>query len=356
VGTVPTVTYTVSDGNGATDTGTFIMTVTDVNEAPVATDDLNTISKNAVATGNVITNDSDPDLNTNLSVTSFTVNGTTYSAGSTVQTITGVGTIVINTNGTYTFTPLSTYSGSVPAIDYTVSDGTLSDIGQLRITVDPGNADPVAVDDPVTLNEDTPTSGSVLTNDTDVNLADTITVVSFKIGTTSYPAGSTATIPNVGTLRLNADGTYTFTPFANYNGSVPAIEYTITDGAGGTDLGALTFTVTAVNDGPIAVNDDNISTPEDTPITGNVLANDSDPDGNTITVTQFSIAGATGPFTIGQAYTITGIGSLVINADGSFTFTPALNYNGSVPTITYTGYSRIEFGGNTGQRSACFGS
>jgi gliding motility-associated-like protein len=336
VGTVPTVTYTVSDGNGATDTGTFIMTVTDVNEAPVATDDLNTISKNAVASGNVITNDSDPDSNTTLSITNFTVNGTTYSAGSTVQTITGVGTIVINTNGTYTFTPLSTYSGSVPAIDYTVSDGTLSDIGQLRITVDPGNADPVAVDDPVTLNEDTPTSGSVLTNDTDVNLADTITVVSFKIGTTSYPAGSTATIPNVGTLRLNADGTYTFTPFANYNGSVPAIEYTITDGAGGTDLGALIFTVTAVNDGPIAVNDDNISTPEDTPITGNVLTNDSDPDGNPITVTQFSITGATGPFTVGQAYTITGKGSLVINTDGSFTFMPAPNYNGPVPTITYT--------------------
>jgi gliding motility-associated-like protein len=336
VGTVPTVTYTLSDGNGATATGTFVMTVTDVNEAPVATDDLKTISKNAIVSGNLITNDSDPDINTTLSITNFTINGTTYSAGSTVQTITGVGTIVINTNGTYTFTPLSTYSGSVPAIDYTVSDGTLTDIGQLRITVEPGNANPVAGDDPVILNEDTPTSGSVLTNDSDVNQADVITVVSFKIGTTSYPAGSTATIPNVGTIQLNANGTYTFTPFANYNGTVPSIEYTITDGAGGTDVGALNFTVTAVNDGPIAVNDDNISTPEDTPITGNVLSNDSDPDGNPITVTQYSIAGVTGPFTLGQAKEIPGKGSLLMNADGTFTFTPALNYNGPVPTITYT--------------------
>ena len=145
---------------------------------------------------------------------------------------------------------------------------------------------------------------------------------------------------------MNADGTYVFTPNANWNGTVPVITYTVSDGEGGTSSGTLAITVTPVNDSPITVNDDNLVTPEDTPISGNVLTNDSDPEGNPITVTQFTIFGVTGTFTAGQTATIPGVGTIVVNANGTFTFTPAANYSGSGPLITHTA-TDINGGSNT---------
>ncbi|MDC6705913.1 cadherin-like domain-containing protein, partial [Leclercia adecarboxylata] len=97
----------------------------------------------------------------------------------------------------------------------------------------------------------------------------------------------------------------------------------------------LTITVTAVNDSPSAVTD-NAVTPEDTPVSGNVLTNDTDAEGNTLSVTQFTVAGVLGTFTAGQTATIPNVGTIVVNADGTFTFTPVANYNGTVPAITYT--------------------
>ncbi|MFM7020300.1 MAG: Ig-like domain-containing protein [Aquirufa sp.] len=336
VGTVPTVTYALSDGNGGTATGTFIMTVTDVPEPPVATDDIKSAGKNTVITGNMVSNDSDPESNT-LTIASYSIAGVTgpFNLGSTV-TIPNVGTMRVNADGTYVFTPLPIYSGNVPTVTYTVSDGNGgTDTGLLNITVIDTNTPPTVTNDPVTATEDTPRSGNVLTNDSDPN-GDAITLVSFVVGSTTYPAGTTATIPNVGTITIAANGAFTFTPFANYNGTVPAVNYSITDGLGGVATGALNITVTAVNDTPIAVNDDNVSGPEDSPITGNVLSNDSDPDGTPISVSQFTIAGVVGTFTAGQTATILGKGTLIINANGTFTFTPLANYYGPVPTITYT--------------------
>ncbi|MGV7563491.1 Ig-like domain-containing protein, partial [Mycobacterium kansasii] len=88
------------------------------------------------------------------------------------------------------------------------------------------------------------------------------------------------------------------------------------------------------NDAPTPAPDTN-TTAEDTPVSGNVLTNDSDIDGNPLTVTQFSGPGVPGPITAGQTATIPGIGTLVINANGSYTFTPAANFNGAVPQVTY---------------------
>jgi len=338
-GAVPAIDYTISDGNGGSDVGRLSITVLNVNDAPLATDDIVRILQNGTATGSVLTNDTDVDAGTTLSVTQFsvTINGTTsnYTAGPGVVTLTGVGTIVINTNGTYTFIPLSNYVGTVPPITYTLSDGTLSDTALLDIFVEPVNANPVAVDDAISTLEDTPVNGFVLTNDTDTNVSDTKVVVGFTVGGQTYPAGSTATIAGVGTIVMNSNGSYTFTPFANYNGTVPTVSYTVSDGKGGTDSGDLVISVTAVNDDPIAVNDDNKTTPEDTPVTVNVLTNDSDLDvGSTLTVTQFTIDGIVGTFT--TTATIPGKGTLTVLSTGEFTFTPDLNFNGVVPRITYT--------------------
>jgi hypothetical protein len=297
-----------------------------------------------------LTNDTDVDAGTvSLTITTFsyTISGTTYThtAGSGTISMTDIGTINIAANGVYTFIPSSTYTGTVPPITYTLSDGALTDNAILSIFVSPNNTAPVATNDAKTTLEETPVSGNVLTDataDSDANGNPiVVTEYSFTItsgsstSTVTYPAGSTAVIPNVGTIIIGTNGAYTFSPFTNYNGTVPVITYKISDGHGGTANANLTITVTPVNDNPIAVNDDNKTTPEDTPVTVNVLTNDSDPDGGTtLTMTQFTIAGIAGTFT--STATIPGKGTITALTTGEFTFTPLANFNGVVPTITYT--------------------
>ena len=215
----------------------------------------------------------------------------------------------------------------MPTATYTISDGNGgTDSANLSFAdVAPVNDPPVAVDDgPVAVTEDTPATGSVLPNDSDVD-GDLLTVTQFTVAgdPTVYTAGQTATIAGVGTLVINADGSYTFTPVANYNGPVPTATYTISDGNGGTDSANLSFAdVAPVNDPPVAVDDGPVAVTEDTPATGSVLPNDSDVDGDLLTVTQFTVAGDPTVYTAGQTATIAGVGTLVINADGSYTFTP----------------------------------
>ena len=150
---------------------------------------------------------------------------------------------------------------------------------------------PLATDDVVTATEDTPVSGNVLTNDTDAE-GNTLTVTQFVINGVTYTAGTTATISGVGTIVVNANGTFTFTPAANYSGNVPDITYTVSDGNGGTDIGLIDIVVSPTNDAPLA-SDDTQTTPEDTPVSGNVLTNDTDLEGNTLSVTTFVIGGIT---------------------------------------------------------------
>jgi len=83
----------------------------------------------------------------------------------------------------------------------------------------------------------------------------------------------------------------------------------------------------------LAAVNDSITTLEEKAVSGNVLTNDSIPYGSTVTVTGFSINGTTyQPGTV----TIPNVGTLTLAANGAYTFTPVLNYNGVVPTITYT--------------------
>jgi gliding motility-associated-like protein len=350
-GNPPAIDYTISDGNGGSDIGRLQITVVDVNDAPLATDDIQTINQNTTATGNLLTNDADVDAGATLTITqfSFTINGTTYTntTGSNIVTMSGVGTIQILANGAYSFVPSGNYTGTVPPITYTLSDGTLTDNALLDIFVQPVNRNPVARDDNASTPEDTPVSDNVLTGVTsDIdpdNNSLVVTQYSFTIisGTSSttytYPAGSTNIIPNVGTIVMNINGNYTFTPFKNYNGTVPLITYAISDGNGGIDDATLSINVTAMNDSPIAVNDDNKTTPEDTPVTINVLTNDSDLDGNSLTVTQFTINEVVGTFIASSSIaTIPNKGTVTVMTNGDLTFTPFLNYNGPVPTITYT--------------------
>jgi len=114
--------------------------------------------------------------------------------------------------------------------------------------------------------------------------------------------------------------------------------YTVSDGNGGSDTAELTFTITGTNDAPVTV-DDTVQTDEDTTLTGNVLSNDTDIDSTTLTVTGFSVDtdndGTAESFSAGDTALITGAGSLTLNSDGSYTFVPVADWDGSVPSVTY---------------------
>ncbi|EJM35505.1 hypothetical protein PMI26_05341, partial [Pseudomonas sp. GM33] len=329
-GTVPTVTYTVTDGSGPNDTSTLNISVTPVNDNFTdASETVSTLEDTALS-GSVLTGTSSVDGP--VSVVNFTIGSTTYTAGSTA-TIANVGTLVIGANGAYTFTPAANYNGTVPTVTYTVTDGLgPNDTSTLNISVTPVDDSFTDANETVSTLEDTALTGSVLSGTSSVDGA--VSVVNFSIDgvTGTFTAGQTATIANVGTLVIGANGTYTFTPDANYNGTVPTVSYTVTDGSGTNDTSTLNISVTPVNDNFTDANE-SVTTAEDTALSGSVLTGTSSVDGQ-VSVVNFTIGDTT--YAAGSTATIANVGTLVIGANGAYTFTPAANYNGTVPTVTYT--------------------
>ena len=111
------------------------------------------------------------------------------------------------------------------------------------------------------LNQVAAASG-LLSNDSDAN-NDALTLTSFTVGGTTTTLSSntgTYTIANAVTITIRSDGSYDFTPASNYNGSLPPITYTVSDGNGGSSTAILSITVTPVNDPPISTNDTSIAT------------------------------------------------------------------------------------------------
>ncbi|PKI29098.1 hypothetical protein CXF83_21480 [Shewanella sp. Choline-02u-19] len=283
----------------------------------ILVNDSNSITEDGIATGNVLDNDADGD--DALTVVSFEVNGQSLTAGTTVE-LDG-GSLVINEDGSYTFTPNDNWNGSVPVITYTTNTGSTA---TLTLEVTPVDDASLLANDSQTIDEDNVATGNVLDNDVDVD--SDLTVVSFEVDGQTVTAGSTIELDG-GSLVINADGSYTFTPNDNWNGSVPVITYTTNTGSTAT----LTLEVTPVDDASLLANDSQ-TIDEDGIATGNVLDNDGDVDSN-LTVVSFEVDGQT--VTAGSTVELDG-GSLVINADGSYTFTPNDNWNGNVPVITYT--------------------
>ncbi|MCP9906227.1 cadherin-like domain-containing protein, partial [Cyanobium sp. BA5m-21] len=186
------------------------------------------------------------------------------------------------------------------------SDPTLATPNPLAPPPEPtaANIPPLDLDETQTIDEDGVATGNVLLNVEDPDGGPAV-VTQFTIpgDPTVYQPGQTATIDGIGTITIAANGDYTFTPVADYNGSVPPITYALSDQAGGTATSTLSITVTPVNDPPVD-GDESQTINEDNPATGNVLLNVVDPDGGTPVVTQFSVPGDSTVYTAGQTATI----------------------------------------------------
>ncbi len=290
-------TYSISDGQGGTDSAAVTVNVDPVNDAPVAADDSGTTSEDTPVIVDLTANDTDLD-------------GTIDPATVTIINGPASGTLTNNGDGTVTYTPGANYNGS-DSFTYTVQDnsGATSNEATVSIGVDPVNDAPVAADDSDTTPEDTPVIVDLTANDTDLD------------GTVDPATVSIVNGPGSGTLTNNGDGTVTYTPGANYNGS-DSFTYTVQDNSGAiSNEATVSIGVDPVNDAPVAA-DDAGTTPEDTPVTVDLTANDTDLDG---TIDPATVSIVNGP----------GSGTLTNNGDGTVTYTPGANYNGS-DSFTYT--------------------
>jgi VCBS repeat-containing protein len=297
-----TFTYTMTDGT-ATDSATVTITVTGIDDAPDAVDDADTTPEETAVTISVLTNDSDPEGDV-ISITGIT-QGTN-------------GTVVDNGNGTLTYTPDTDFAG-VDSFTYTITANGKTDTATVTVTVTNQNDPPTAYDDSYPANEDnvlTVTDPGVLSNDTDPDVGDTLTVTPSPYNTTSAQGA---------TVTVNADGSFSYDPtnatalqaLAPGETVDDTFSYTVSDG-NLTDSATVTITVSGIDDAPTAV-DDADTTPEETAVTISVLTNDSDPEGDAISITDIT-QGTNG--------------TVVDNGNGTLTYTPDTDFVGQ-DSFTY---------------------
>ena len=196
----------------------------------------------------------------------------------------------------------------VTIITVTANDGTATATGSFRLAVTPVNDVPVAADASATVAE---AVLPVKTTSVSIDLRGKFSDVE---GT---PVISAITEVSAG-KAINSNGVVSYTVDGNFNGEA-TFKYTVLDGDGATATGTVTVTVTPSNDPPVAEDDEGFSTPETDPVTIDVLGNDTDAEGDTL-----SVDSASG-----------GNGTLTINPDNTITYTPSGTYNGS-DSFVYT--------------------
>jgi gliding motility-associated-like protein len=277
--------------------------VVQCNTPPVVSDKIVSTNENTPISANVITGgDNDPD-------------GTTLTVNTTPLVGPSHGILVLNSDGSYTYTPDTNYSGT-EIITFEVCDGgtplpSACISKTLTITVNAVNDPPVATNDISSTNEDTPVTITVTTNDTDTDGTIDASTVDLDPAT----PGIQNTFSNAsGDWSVNTSGEVTFTPALNYNG-IASLTYVVNDNSGTTSNPAsVTITVNGINDAPVAGNDFN-STTEGVSVTGSVSSNDSDVDGTLV----YSVTPVNGP----------SHGTIVITSDGNYTYTPENGFVGT---------------------------
>ena len=259
-----------------------VLGLTPANAPPVATPDDTNVNEDNATDIAVLANDSDPD-------------GDALTVASAADS--PHGQTSVNANNTIHYVPDPNFAGD-DTFNYSISDGHGGTAtSSVTVHVLPVEDPPVAADDTATTLEDTAVDIPVLANDTDVD-GDALSVIAVS--------GAVK-----GTATINADGSVRFVPSTNATGAA-SFNYTISDGHGGTDVGAVSVTITPVNDAPVAVND-SATTSQGVAVTVSVLANDTDVEGSAL-----SVASVSDP----------PHGTAVANANGTITYTPDAGYSG----------------------------
>lgn len=300
------IRVTATDSKGYWTWDSFDLTVTPVNDAPVAVDDTLTVVAGQSGSVNVLANDSDAESQGSLVANDLGSPAVDEYWSSRGLSSGGVFSYTANWPGALALDDGE--SGTV-VYTYTVSDGAQTDTGSITVTVLGVNDTPVAGADSYTIAEDGVLNGTtVLANDTDVDVEPLSAVL------VSGPAN--------GALTLNADGTFTYTPNANFNGT-DSFTYKANDGTVDSAAVIVALNVTPVNDAPVAGDDVLGDIVEDSGsnaiAAATLLASDTDIDGDTLTVTAVGAA-------VGGAVSLSG---------GTITFTPSANYYGPA-SFTYT--------------------
>ena len=277
-------TVQVDDGNGGVATTTVTVTINGVNDAPATADVAVSGDEDGKIGGAVVSSDIDGDTLTH-----------------SLDSGPSLGSVVVNADGTFTYTPgaglqsLPAGGSATDSFTVLVDDGNGgATISTVTVTINGLNDAPVTADIAVSGDEDSKIGGTVVSTDPD---GDTLT---HTLGTG----------PALGSVAVNADGTFVYTPGAGLQ-SLPAggsatdsFTVLVDDGNGGKAASTVTVTINGLNDAPVtadvAVNGD-----EDSKIGGIVVSTDID--GDTLTHSLDS-----GP----------ALGSVVVNADGTFTYTP----------------------------------
>ncbi|HHG3546839.1 TPA: tandem-95 repeat protein [Vibrio parahaemolyticus] len=293
-----TITYIVTDGD-LTDEAKVTVTVTPLNDSPVAVDDTVSTQEDTVVTIDVLPNDSDVDGD-KLSIQSASV----PEAQGKVEIV----------DGKLVFTPAENFNGHAE-ITYTVTDGELTDEAKVTVTVNPVNDAPtIKVDAVESITENAVSTDTVVATLTvrDTDTPEDRLTVSLENNSNGYfvLVGNEVKLTQAGVDAVNND---------ELNLKDLTISASVSDGVNPTANDSDSLIVNRVNDAPVA-KDDIATTQEDTAVTIDVLPNDSDVDGDKLSIQSASVPEAQGKVEI---------------VDGKLVFTPAENFHGDAE-ITYT--------------------
>ncbi|MGG4412125.1 Ig-like domain-containing protein [Niallia taxi] len=290
------VVFTVTDGQGEPVKATVSISIKAVNDAPTAASDSFTTKEDEKLTieaaKSILNNDMDVD---NDALEAILVKATAH------------GKLELNKDGTFTYTPDKDYNGQ-DSFTYKATDGKLeSAVQTVEIEVKAVNDTPTAKDSSLNVTEDEAASGVVQASDADKDK------LTFAIAENGQKGKAVLTDAET--------GNFTYTPDKNANGEDKVV-FTVTDGQGEPVKATVSISIKAVNDAPTAASD-SFTTKEDEKLTigseKSILANDEDVDNDNL-----------------QAILVKGPanGLLVLNADGTFTYTPDKDYSGK-DSFTY---------------------
>ncbi|MBS0440719.1 MAG: tandem-95 repeat protein, partial [Proteobacteria bacterium] len=319
--TTTSFAYSVSDGTVTVNAGTTI-NVTPINDAPVASSSAITVAEESVNTplGLVAPTDADGNALT-ITVTGLPAVGTVTLADGTPVT-NGQVLTAAQLAGLQFDAPADQLAAATTSFSYSVSDGTTTVNAGTTINVTPINDAPVASSSAITVAEESVNTPLGLAAPTDVDgNALTITVTGLPtVGTVTLADGTPVTNGQVLTAA-QLTGLQFDAPADQLATTTTTFTYSVSDGTTTVNAGT-TINVTPINDAPVATNDlastsINVALPAI-----NVLANDSDVDGDALTVTSATLA-------------VPAQGTVSINADGGLNFVPANNFSGAV-LINYT--------------------